>query len=81
MPEFRQYQHYQHLWLEFLKDQWANGEVTGELALADASGKAQLLKDLVGLEYEDIYGFFVNAGYVKETEEKEDGGEDTDSGE
>jgi hypothetical protein len=76
IPEFRKYQHYQALWLEYLKDQWAEGAISDQLELASASGKAQLLKDMVGLDYDDVYSFFVNAGHIKETEED---GDNTDT--
>ena len=68
MPEFRAYREYQRLFLEFIKDQWADGQISGELANADAAGKCQLLKDQVALDYEDIRTFFIESGHIKEKE-------------
>ena len=79
-PRFRKYRHYLELWLEHVKDNWADGLITGELANADAAGKTQFLKDQIGLEYEDIHEFFVGVGHVKEAEETEDADtEDSDT--
>ena len=66
-PVFRKYREFQRLWLEFIKDQWADGQITGELENADAAGKCQLLKDQVALDYDDIRKFFIEAGHIKET--------------
>lgn len=68
-PGFRKYRAYQGLFLEYLKDQWADGLIAGEVENAEASGKAQLLKDMVALDYDDIRKFFIEAGHIKETQE------------
>ena len=70
-PRFRKYREYQRLWLEYIKDQWADGQISGEIENADASGKCQLLKDMVALDYEAIREFFIEAGHIKEKEEDE----------
>lgn len=68
-PRFRKYRHYLVLWLEFVKDQWADGQILGEIANADASGKCQLLKDQIAMDYEDIKDFLIEAGYIKAPQE------------
>ena len=71
-PRFKKYQEYQRLWLEYIKDQWADGMISGELANADASGKCQMLKDMVELNYEAIRSFFIEAGHIKEKASEQD---------
>ena len=68
-PRFRKYKHYLELWREHIKDQWAEGEISGEIENACAFGKAQLLKDQVSLNYADIREFFVSTGKIKEKAE------------
>jgi hypothetical protein len=70
--EFSKYREYQRLFLEFIKDQWADGNFLEELENAEASGKAQLLRDMVALDYDDIRKFFIEAGHIKETNSEQD---------
>ena len=70
-PRFRKYRHYLALWLEHVKDQWAEGEISSEIENACAYGKAQLLKDQVALEYDDIRNFFIETGAITETDKDE----------
>ena len=51
------------------------GEISSERENACNYGKAQLLKDQVAMDYEDIHGFFIESGLMKEKEE--DGGTET----
>ena len=60
------YRDYLRLWLEHIKDKWANGEIVGDIANADAAGKTQLLKDQISLDYEDMRQFFVAIGRMKD---------------
>jgi hypothetical protein len=71
-PRFSKYREYQRLFLEFIKDQWADGNFLEELENAEASGKAQLLRDMVALDYDDIRKFFIEAGHIKETNSEQD---------
>ena len=68
-PRFRKYRHYLALWHEHIKDQWAEGGISGEVENACAYGKAQLLKDQTELDYDDIREFFITAELMKEKEE------------
>ena len=68
-PRFHKYRDYLKLWLEHIKDRWADGEIVGELENADAAGKTQFLKDQIDLDYEDIRRFFVETGSMKDGED------------
>ena len=68
-PRFRKYRHYLGLWLEHIKNSWAEGQIVGELENSCAFGKAQLLKDQTDMSYEDIRAFFITAELIKEKEE------------
>ena len=68
----RKYREYQRLFLEFIKSQWADGQIQGEVANAQESGKAQLLIDMTTLDYDDIRTFFIEAGHMKEREDDRD---------
>ena len=65
-PRFHKYRDYLKLWLEHIKDKWADGEIQGDLANADAAGKTQFLKDQIELDYDDIRSFFVETGSMKD---------------
>ena len=60
------YREYLKLWLEHIKDQWANGEIIGDLENAEASGKAQFLKDLIDIDYDDMREFYIGIGSMKD---------------
>ena len=65
-PRFSKYRDYLKLWLEHIKDKWANGEIQGELENADAAGKTQFLKDQIDLKYEDMSQFYIAIGRIKD---------------
>lgn len=55
--------------MEHIKNQWADGQIRGDVDNAEAHGKTQLLKDMVALDYDDIRTFFIEAEHIKEREE------------
>jgi hypothetical protein len=65
------YREYLRLWLEHIKDQWADGKIVGELENAEASGKAQFLKDLIDIDYEDMSEFYISIGVKSDSHTEE----------
>jgi hypothetical protein len=70
-PRYRKYQQYLKLWLESLKDQWADGQFATEQQNTEAWAKAQFLKDLSEQDYDSIRNFFLSRELIKESEQDE----------